>query len=95
MRVSVTDDGPGVPETLQPRIFERFTRGDDARVRANGSTGLGPEHRRGGGPGPRWPGRGVEPAGRDDLLGAPPRDLSTRARSEGENVRDELDAGHR
>ena len=41
VRVSVTDDGPGVPETLQPRIFERFTRGDDARVRANGSTGLG------------------------------------------------------
>ncbi len=41
VRVSVTDDGPGVPETLQPRIFERFTRGDDARVRADGSTGLG------------------------------------------------------
>jgi two-component system OmpR family sensor kinase len=41
VRVSVTDDGPGVPTTLQPRIFERFTRGDDARVRANGSTGLG------------------------------------------------------
>ena len=54
-----------------------------------------PEHRRGRGPGPRWPGRGVEPAGRDDLLGAPPRDLSARARSEGEDVRDELDAGHR
>ncbi|HET7822763.1 MAG TPA: ATP-binding protein [Ornithinibacter sp.] len=41
VRVSVTDDGPGVPASLQPRIFERFTRGDDARVRANGSTGLG------------------------------------------------------
>ena len=41
VRVSVTDDGPGVPLALQPRIFERFTRGDDARVRANGSTGLG------------------------------------------------------
>ncbi|MFL6079234.1 MAG: ATP-binding protein [Ornithinibacter sp.] len=41
VRVSVTDDGPGVPEALQPKIFERFTRGDDARVRANGSTGLG------------------------------------------------------
>ncbi len=41
VRVSVTDDGPGVPESLQPKIFERFTRGDDARVRANGSTGLG------------------------------------------------------
>ncbi len=41
VRVSVTDDGPGVPVALQPKIFERFTRGDDARVRANGSTGLG------------------------------------------------------
>jgi two-component system OmpR family sensor kinase len=42
VRVSVTDDGPGVPDSLQPRIFERFTRGDDARVRTNGSsTGLG------------------------------------------------------
>jgi two-component system, OmpR family, sensor kinase len=41
VRLSVTDDGPGVPGPLQPRIFERFTRGDDARVRANGSTGLG------------------------------------------------------
>jgi len=42
VRVSVTDDGPGVPQSLQPRIFERFTRGDDARVRTNGSsTGLG------------------------------------------------------
>jgi len=41
VRVSVTDDGPGVPAALQPRMFERFTRGDDARVRANGSTGLG------------------------------------------------------
>jgi two-component system OmpR family sensor kinase len=41
VRLSVSDDGPGVPETLQPRMFERFTRGDDARVRANGSTGLG------------------------------------------------------
>jgi two-component system OmpR family sensor kinase len=42
VRVSVTDDGPGVPASLQPKIFERFTRGDDARVRTNGSsTGLG------------------------------------------------------
>lgn len=37
----VTDDGPGVPEELQPEVFERFTRGDDARNRAGGSTGLG------------------------------------------------------
>ena len=41
VRVSVSDDGPGVPEPLQANVFERFTRGDDARTRAQGSTGLG------------------------------------------------------
>ncbi|WP_345207527.1 HAMP domain-containing sensor histidine kinase [Fodinibacter luteus] len=41
VRLSVRDDGPGVPEALQPSVFERFTRGDDSRNRANGSTGLG------------------------------------------------------
>ena len=32
-------EGPGVPETLQPRIFERFTRGSESRHRVG--TGLG------------------------------------------------------
>ncbi len=41
VRVSVADDGPGIPQALQQTVFERFTRGDDARTRANGSTGLG------------------------------------------------------
>ena len=41
VRVSVCDDGPGIPEPLQPTVFERFTRGDDSRTRAHGSTGLG------------------------------------------------------
>ncbi|GAA2481520.1 HAMP domain-containing sensor histidine kinase [Terrabacter carboxydivorans] len=41
VRVAVHDNGPGVPESLQPNVFERFARGDDARVRAGGSTGLG------------------------------------------------------
>lgn len=41
VRVAVHDDGPGVPDALQPNVFERFARGDDARVRAGGSTGLG------------------------------------------------------
>jgi signal transduction histidine kinase len=30
LRVSVEDAGPGVPEELVPRLFDRFERGDDA-----------------------------------------------------------------
>ncbi len=37
----VTDAGPGIPQNLQPHIFERFARGDSSRSRAAGSTGLG------------------------------------------------------
>ncbi len=40
-RLSVTDDGPGIPKELQPDLFERFVRGDESRSRAAGSTGLG------------------------------------------------------
>ena len=44
--ISVTDDGPGIPEELQHKVFERFTRADASRARSlNGarvsSTGLG------------------------------------------------------
>ena len=41
MRVSVTDDGPGIPADLQPALFERFVRGDSSRSNAGASTGLG------------------------------------------------------
>ncbi|WP_299444197.1 cell wall metabolism sensor histidine kinase WalK [uncultured Phycicoccus sp.] len=41
VRISVSDNGPGIPKDLQGKVFERFTRGDDSRSRAQGSTGLG------------------------------------------------------
>jgi two-component system OmpR family sensor kinase len=37
----VADEGPGIPEVAQERVFERFWRGDPGRSRARGGTGLG------------------------------------------------------
>jgi two-component system OmpR family sensor kinase len=39
--LTVTDNGPGIPEQLQSEVFERFARGDTSRSRKGGSTGLG------------------------------------------------------
>jgi two-component system OmpR family sensor kinase len=37
----VADDGPGFPDALLPRAFDRFARGDGARGRSEGGAGLG------------------------------------------------------
>lgn len=40
-RLTVTDNGPGIPDELREEVFGRFVRADPGRSRARGSTGLG------------------------------------------------------
>jgi signal transduction histidine kinase len=40
-QLSISDDGPGIPPDARERVFERFTRLDDARAPGSGGAGLG------------------------------------------------------
>jgi PAS domain S-box-containing protein len=41
LRIWVRDRGPGIPEELGERVFEKFVQGDDPNVRRHDGTGLG------------------------------------------------------
>jgi signal transduction histidine kinase len=41
VQVTITDDGHGIPAEDRDRVFDRFTRLDEARDRDSGGTGLG------------------------------------------------------
>jgi PAS domain S-box-containing protein len=41
VRISVSDLGPGIPESFRPRVFERFSQADTSDARQKGGTGLG------------------------------------------------------
>lgn len=41
VEITVSDDGPGIPESQQEKIFERFVRGDAGLTQRVGGTGLG------------------------------------------------------
>lgn len=41
MRISVSDHGPGIPDSFRPRIFQKFAQADSSDTRGKRGTGLG------------------------------------------------------
>ena len=41
VRISVRDEGPGIPLSFQTRIFDRFAQADSSSTRSKGGSGLG------------------------------------------------------
>lgn len=41
VRISVTDNGPGIPKEFQSQIFQKFSQADTSDTRMKGGTGLG------------------------------------------------------
>lgn len=41
LAIQVADNGPGMAEDVASRVFDRFSRGDNARTRGTGGSGLG------------------------------------------------------
>ena len=41
IEVSVKDEGIGIPAEVMPRLFQKFSRADNADTRRIGGTGLG------------------------------------------------------
>jgi signal transduction histidine kinase len=41
LRISVQDQGPGIPDNFRARIFEKFSQADAVDARQRGGTGLG------------------------------------------------------
>ena len=39
--LTVSDQGPGIPEEFQSRLFDQFTQADPSKTRASGGSGLG------------------------------------------------------